>query len=139
MMRTFRPLGISIVGFVAFFVLAALAVLIAVVLPAQNHFTLGQTATICILLGGFLFAVVLVARSKVQASSESIVVVNGWRTRRFGWAEVKLISMNDGAPWPTLVTVDDERIMLFGIQASDRNAARAALSYLLALFEASRS
>ena len=38
--------------------------------------------------------------------------------------------MNSGAPWPTLVTKDDERVMLFAIQGSDGPAARESLAWL---------
>ena len=38
--------------------------------------------------------------------------------------------MNPGAPWPTLVTKDDERVNLFAIQGSDGRYARDAVEYL---------
>jgi hypothetical protein len=38
--------------------------------------------------------------------------------------------MNTGAPWPTLVTKDDERVMLFAIQGTDGAYARQAVDYL---------
>ena len=38
--------------------------------------------------------------------------------------------MNTGAPWPTLVTRDDERVMLFAIQRSDGASYRGAVGEL---------
>ena len=46
------------------------------------------------------------------------------------WSDIKGFAMNTGAPWPTLVTNDDERVMLFGIQGSDGAYAREAVAYL---------
>ena len=56
--------------------------------------------------------------------------VNGYRTHTVPWSDVTGFAMNEGAPWPTMVYGDDERVILFAIQRSDGPYAHEAMAYL---------
>jgi hypothetical protein len=71
-----------------------------------------------------------IGRSYVRVDDDGVRVLNGYRTYDVPWAKIEGFAMNAGAPWPTMVTTDDERIILFAIQGSDGPYAREALAYL---------
>lgn len=128
--RTFRPTGVIVVLWAMVAVLAVLALVIGARLPEQSKFSTSQTVTIWVLIGGVALAAALVTRSRVTADDTTVEFVNGWRRRRLSWAEVAGVSMNPGAPWPTVVTRDDRRFILFAIQGSDGASAANAVRWL---------
>ena len=90
-------------------------------------------------IGFILLGLVLLnglARSRVVAREDGLVVVNGYRTRRLAWSEVGRVRMPQGSPWPHLDQGDDERISLLGIHASDGGRAGSAIRELRALVAA---
>lgn len=129
-LRTFRPTGVMAVAYGVVVVLVVLTIAVGTRLPEGAEFTTAQTATIWALIGVVAVIAHAVGRSKVRADDEGLEVVNGFRRRHVAWTDVAGISMNPGAPWPTLVTRDDERIILFAIQGSDGSAAREAVVWL---------
>ena len=72
-----------------------------------------------------------IGRSYVRVDDDGLEVLNGYRRHRIPWGVMRGISMNRGAPWPTLVLHDDERVMLFAIQGSDGDAASDAVQDLV--------
>ena len=73
-----------------------------------------------------------IGRSYVRVEDDyGLEVLNGYRRRRIPWADIKGFAMNPGAPWPTLVLHDDERVKLFAIQGSDGHAASEAVQDLV--------
>lgn len=78
------------------------------------------------------------ARSRVVAREDGLTVVNGYRTRRLGWAEVGTVRFPQGAPWPHLDQGEEERISLLGIHASDGARAATAIRELRAVVAAHR-
>ena len=124
-LRTYRPRGPRIVAYVVALIMVALTALISTALPDYVYFSFSEKATIGALL---LFVVVLmhgVGRSFVRVAPDALTVRNGYRTHVFAWAEVAGVLYPNGAPWPTLVISDDERVMLFAIQRSDGAAEEA--------------
>jgi hypothetical protein len=86
-----------------------------------------------ILLGiALLFAM---ARSRLTASSDGLVVVNGYRRRAYEWAEVVAVRMPPGAPWPTIDLADGTAVPAMGIHGSDGARARTAVREVRAVLE----
>ena len=132
-MRTFRPTGARIVAYVVAVIMLVLTFVIAFALPDDISFTPPETITLWIIIVAVLVLLHGVGRSRVVVGEEGVEVVNGYRRHDVSWHEIEGFAMNDGAPWPTMVTTDDERVMLFAIQGSDGGKyAREALAYLRA-------
>jgi hypothetical protein len=129
-LRTFRPGGTRIVAYAVAVLMLVLTAAIAWALPEDIFFTTAETVTLWLIIGAVLVMLHGVGRSTVTASDEGVDVLNGYRRHHVPWSDVQGFAMNTGAPWPTLVTKDDERINLFAIQASDGAHARQAVAYL---------
>jgi len=129
-LRTFRPGGSRIVAYGVAVLMVVLTVVIGVALPSYVEFTPFELATLAAILVAVLVLLHAVGRSVVRVTDDGIEVVNGYRTRRVAWSQVKGFAMNDGAPWPTMVYGDDERMILFAIQRSDGAYADDAVAYL---------
>jgi Bacterial PH domain len=137
--RTWRPLGSRIVGIV-------LGVGLLVVCgvswwtfgeDVRDRFSILQRVT---LVGfGLLVAAVMYAllRSRAEARSDRLVVVNGYKRREFEWAEIIAVHLPPGAPWVTLDLADGGTVSLLAIQGSDGDRARRAVRELRALVAAS--
>jgi hypothetical protein len=129
-LRTFRPGGSRIVAYAVALIMIVLTTIIGIALPSYVEFTPFELATLAAILIAILALLHGVGRSFVRASDEGIEVLNGYRRRWVPWTEIKGFAMNDGAPWPTMVYGDDERVILFAIQRSDGPYARDAMAYL---------
>ena len=113
---------------------AILTILAAVVgsrLPVSARFTTSQNATIWALVAVVGLFAFIISISHVTADDERITWLNGVRKHSLSWDEVAGISMNPGAPWPTLITKDDERFILFAIQGSEGRSATDAVQWLV--------
>ncbi len=128
---TYRPVGARIVAYGASVVLVVVSIVIGVALPPEITFTVAELITLALTLLAFLAVLHGIGRSFVRADDDGIEVLNGYRRHRIPWGVVRGISMNRGAPWPTLVLHDDDRVMLFAIQGSDGASAQAAVNELV--------
>jgi hypothetical protein len=128
---TWRPRRARIIPYVLAVVVVAGMVVLAVAMP--SNWGLGDR--IGLVLVGLAVAGVLhmLARSRVTADDHGLTVVNGLRTHEFEWAEILGVSMAEGAPWPTLDLADGSTIGAMGIQASDGDRARRAVTELATL------
>jgi hypothetical protein len=129
-LKTFRPGGARVVAYVVAVIMLVLTAAIAFALPDEIYFTTAETITMWVIIVAVLVLLHGVGRSFVRATDEGVEVLNGYRRHVVPWADIKGFAMNAGAPWPTLVTHDDERVNLFGIQGSDGRYAREAVGYL---------
>lgn len=129
-LRTFRPGGTRVVAYAVAVVMLVLTAVIAFALPDEIYFTTPETVTLWAIIVTVLVLLHGVGRSLVRATDEGVEVVNGYRRRVVPWSDIEGFALNPGAPWPTLVTKDDERVNLFAIQGSDRRYARDAVEYL---------
>jgi hypothetical protein len=75
------------------------------------------------------------ARSRVVAEEDRLVVVNGYRRREYEWAEVLAVHLPPGAPWATLDLADGTSQSAMGIQGSDGARARHAVAELRRLLD----
>lgn len=129
-LKTFRPGGARVVAYVVAVMMLVLTFVIAWALPDEIYFTTAETVTLWLIILAMLVLLHGVGRSYVRATDEGVEVLNGYRRKLILWSDIEGFALNNGAPWPTLVTKDDERVNLFGIQASDGKYAREAVSYL---------
>lgn len=129
-LRTFRPGGTRVVAYAVGAIMLVLTVVIGLALPDEIEFTTAETVTLWIIILIVLALLHGIGRSFVRADDDGVEVLNGYRRHRVPWSDVKGFALNSGAPWPTLVTQDDERVILFGIQSSDGAYARDAVAYL---------
>ncbi len=132
---TWRPLGPRIVGVV-------LGVGLLVVFGAAwlsfdeetratfTPFQLGTIAAVGLL--GFACLNALM-RSRVVATREALVVVNGYRRRVLAWEQVVAVHLPTGAPWVTLDLADGTTCSAMGIQGSDGARSTRAVRQLRAL------
>lgn len=130
-MTTYRPVGARVVAYGACVAVIAVTIVIGVALPAEITFTPFELVTLAFTLLTILAILHGIGRSYVRVDDDGLEVLNGYRRRRIPWGVMRGVSMNRGAPWPTLVLHDDERVMLFAIQGSDGHAASDAVQDLV--------
>lgn len=130
-MTTYRPMGARVVAYGGCVVLIAVTIVIGVALPPEIVFTPFELITLAITLLIMLAILHGIGRSYVRVDDDGLEILNGYRRRRIPWGVMRGISMNRGAPWPTLVLHDDDRVMLFAIQGSDGDAASEAVQDLV--------
>ncbi|WP_181310790.1 PH domain-containing protein [Nocardioides campestrisoli] len=130
--RTWRPLGVRLAA-------TACGVLLVVVCTfawfgfdesIRAKFTLFQKSTIFVLAAMVLSVGHALARSRVVAREDGLLVVNGYRRRHFTWPEVIAVRMPQGAPWASLDLSDGTSVAVMGIQGSDGARATAAVREL---------
>ena len=133
--HTWRPLGVRLAGGALGGGLLVLCVGAWVAFPPEvkETFSVFQRGTAIAL--GLLAAAVWFAllRSRVVATEDALVVVNGYKKRTLEWAQVVRISMPPGAPWATLDLDDGTTCPVMGIQGSDGARARRAVRQVRAL------
>jgi hypothetical protein len=102
----------------------------------RSAFTPVQIVTLVLL--GLLAATLgfALARSRVVAETDRLVVVNGYRRHEYEYAQVVEAYMPPGAPWVTLDLDDGSTVSAMGIQGSDGQRAQHALRELRAVIEA---
>lgn len=127
---TWRPGGARVVAYGVAACLVAMTIGIGYALPDDITFTVAELATLALILLVTIGLLHGVGRSRVTADATGVHVLNGYRRHEVPWGDIAGFSMNRGAPWPTLVTHDDARVMLFAIQGSDGPVARAAVEEL---------
>ena len=130
-MTTYRPTGARVVAYGGCVALIAVTIVVGIALPPEITFTPFELVTLALTLLAVLVILHGIGRSYVRLDDFGIEVLNGYRRHRYPWGVMRGISMNRGAPWPTLVLHDDERVMLFAIQGSDGDAASDAVRDLV--------
>lgn len=133
--RTYRPLGPRIVAVVLVIALGVVSATawIGFDEETQAKFTVFEKLTMAFFALLILACVHALTRSRVSASQEKLVIVNGYRRREFAWAQVVAVRMPPGAPWASLDLTDGSEIAAMGIQGSDGTRARAAVRDLRTL------
>lgn len=135
--HTWRPLGPRIVAAI---LVIGMAVLCAVTWMTMDpeikaKFTTFELLTMAAIAIGILVCVHALTRSRVTATRDALVVVNGYKRRELEWAEVIAVRMPPGAPWARLDLADGSEISAMGIQGSDGASAKRAVRQLRALAE----
>ncbi len=130
--RTWRPMGPRIVALVLVVGLAVVCGVSWVALgpEEQAKFTTFELWTLAFIAALILACVHALTRSKVTATAECLIVVNGYKRRELDWAQIVAIRLPAGAPWARLDLSDGEEISAMGIQASDGRRSRDAVRLL---------
>ena len=130
--------------------LVALSFVFWVALPAnlKAEFTLSQAITLLLILGLFVFALLVVGNGVVKADADGLYVRNGLSRHRYAWARIHRVDMRPGDAWaqvliiptdrPVEVPADLDHRMLMGIQRGDGAYASEAVDDLNRRLKASR-
>lgn len=136
--HTWRPFGVRIAGTIAGIGLFAICAVawFAFDPGTRAKFTPLQRGTL-VAIGVMIFACGhALARSRVVAEAEHLVVVNGYRRHVYEWAEVVSINLPRGAPWAILDLADGSDQAVMGIQGSDGDRAIRAVRELKRILRA---
>ena len=136
--RTWRPFGPRMAAAVFAIVLVGAFTWLWVNFDDETRAAVNVFERITV-IGFILLGIALLnalARSRVVATESGITVVNGYRSRHFGWADIVAVRFPQGAPWPHLDLGNDVRVSMVGIQASDGARTAAAIRELRALYAA---
>lgn len=127
--HTWRPLGVRIAVWVLGLMLLALVVAVWIGLGAEvrDTFTIFQRGTLIFLALLLAAAWGSLLRSRVTATDEGLIVVNGYRTRTYEWSQVVGVGLGRGAPWGSADLSDGTTISMFGVQGSDGERAHKAI------------
>lgn len=133
--HTWRPMGVrvAVVGLGLMLLVVCGAAWFGFDESVRDRFTLLQRLTLLLLGAAFAGCGWALARARVTAEMESLVVVNGFRTRRLEWEEVLAIHLAEGAPWATLDLADGTTISAMAFQGSDGRRARDGVRQVRAL------
>ena len=135
--RTWRPMGVrfAVIGFGLMLFVVCAAAWFGFDESVRDRFTLLQRLTILAMGAGFAACGWALARARVTAEMETLVVVNGFRTRRLEWEELVAIHLPAGAPWATLDLADGTTISAMAFQGSDGRRARDGVRQVRALID----
>lgn len=135
--HTWRPTGVRIA--LVFFGLMLLIVCVGAWYgfppDVRDRFTVLQRATLLGLGAAIWYVCWLLWRCRATAEMESLVVVNGWRTRSYAWEELLSVEMGPGAPWATLDLADGTSISVLAFQGTDGDKALRGVSELKRLID----
>ncbi len=130
--HTWRPLGVRLAGIIfggALLIVCAFA-WFAFDDETRAKFTPFQRGTIVFMGLLFFSAGFAMARSRVVAEVDRLVIVNGYRRHDYEWAEVLAVHLPPGAPWAVLDLADGTSQPAMGMQGSDGGRARRAVAEL---------
>ncbi|MCW2898153.1 MAG: hypothetical protein JWO67_418 [Streptosporangiaceae bacterium] len=128
---TWRPRRSRVIAYALAGTIMLVMIVLAIVVPPP----FGLADRIGLVVFGILVVGLLhvIARSRVVADERGLTVVNPLRTHRYDWAEVLRANMAEGDPWPTLDLADGTSVGAMGIQGSEGQRARKAITELQAL------
>ena len=135
--HTWRPLGvrIAVVGFGLILVVVCAAAWFGFDASVRDRFSLLQRLTVLLFGAGAAACGWALARARVTAEMEALVVVNGFRTRQLAWEEIIAIHLPEGAPWATLDLADGTTISAMAFQGSDGRRAVDGVRAVRALID----
>lgn len=136
--HTWRPLGVRL-AVVFFGLLLAIVFLTAwfgFSQETRDTYTPFQLITLGLMILGGAFVGFGVARARVDATAQGVVVVNGFRRHEAAWREIEAVRLPSGAPWARMRLTDGRQLSLTAIQGSDGPRATRAVAQLAALVDA---
>jgi hypothetical protein len=134
----YRPLGVRFAAYLAGGLLAVVCLAVWIAFPPEVRakFTAFQIITILLLGAGAAACGYALTRSRVDATTGGLVVVNGFKRRDLEWSQVLGVSLKPGSPWVLLDLSDGTTVPAMGIQGSDGARAARHVRELRALVEA---
>lgn len=137
--HTWRPFGARVAGIVfgSMLLVVCAAAWLGFDDETRAKFTVFQRGTLVFLglLAGSAWHALI--RSRVVATVQRLVVVNGYKRREYDWAEIVGVHLPPGAPWATLDLADGTTTSALAIQGSDGARAQNAVRALRRLAESS--
>ena len=135
--HTWRPTGVrfAVVGFGLMLFVVCAAAWFGFDDETRAKFNVLQRLTLLVMGAGFAVIGWALGRARVTAEQTSLVVVNGFRTRRLEWEQVLGIHLPAGAPWATLDLADGTTVSAMAFQGSDGRSARDGVRQLRALID----
>jgi hypothetical protein len=123
---TFRPRWARRVIYPVIGVLLAVAVGVAVLLPAggSNGFRLADRVALVAVTLVMAYTLYRIAQVRIEASQPGLLVCNIVRIRQVAWDEVLEVRLASGDPWLVLDLSDGTALAAMGIQGSDGEFAR---------------
>lgn len=102
--HTWRPVGVrvAVIGLGLMLLVVCVAAWLGFDQSVRDRFTFLQRLTLLILGAGFAACGWALARARITAEMEALVVVNGFRTRQLAWEEVLAIHLAEGRPRSSL-------------------------------------
>ncbi len=133
--HTWRPMGVrlAVLGFALILIIVCAAAWFGFDASVRERFTFLQRATLFGFGAGSAFVGWALARARVTAEMESLVVVNGVRRHEFAWEEVLAVHLAPGAPWATLDLANGTTVSAMAFQGSDGRRAQHDVRQLRAL------
>lgn len=130
--KTWRPMAPRVMAFALVIALGAAcaATWISLGAEVQAKFSIFELLTLAFLGALIVACMHALGRSRVTATDETLIVVNGYSTHVIEWREIRSLGMPKGSPWVRLTVADDEEIPVLGIQSADGAAGRAAAQEL---------
>src|SRR5690606_999229 len=101
----------------------------------QEDFDLFQRGTAIFLGLGIAAAFWALVRSRVTATADGLVVVNGFKRREFAYAQVVATRLVRGAPWAVLDLADGTTCSVLAVQGSDGVRAVRAVREIRSLID----
>jgi len=138
--HTWRPFGARLAAVAGAVALTVVLMFLWLMLPdeVQAKFTMFQRLTLLGALGVILALLYGIFRTSALAEAAGLTVTNGYKVRRYEWAEVVRVSLHRNRPWALLDLSDGTTLAVMAIQVSDGQRARLAAREL-ALVMADRS
>ena len=135
--HTWRPMGVrfAVIGFGLMLLVVCAAAWFGFDDETRAKFNILQRLTLAVMGAGFAVIGWALGRARVTAEQASLVVVNGFRTRRLEWEQVLGVHLPSGAPWATLDLADGTTISAMAFQGSDGRTARDGVRQLRALID----
>ena len=135
--HTFRPLGVRLAAYAFGGMLVVVCIVMWFAFPpaVRAQFTVVQLGTIIALGLAAAACGHALARCRVDARSDGVTVVNGFKVRRLDWNEILAISLRQGSPWAMLDLSDGSTVPAMGIQGSDGSRAVAQVKALRAMLD----
>ena len=135
--HTWRPTGVrfAVIGFGLTLLVVCAAAWFGFDESVRERFSFLQRLTLFIMGGAAATCGWALARARVTAEMEALVVVNGFRARHLAWEEVLAIHLSEGAPWATLDLADGTTISAMAFQGSDGRRARDGVRQVRALID----
>jgi hypothetical protein len=130
---------IAVIGFGVMLLVVCAAAWFGFDESVRDRFSLLQRLTLGLMGAGLAACGWALARARVTAEMEALVVVNGFRTRHLAWEEVIAIHLPEGAPWATLDLADGTTISAMAFQGSDGKRARVGVRAVRALIDRQES
>jgi hypothetical protein len=130
---------IAVIGFGVMLLVVCAAAWFGFDESVRDRFSLLQRLTLGLMGAGLAACGWALARARVTAEMEALVVVNGFRTRHLAWEEVIAIHLPEGAPWATLDLADGTTISAMAFQGSDGKRAHDGVRAVRALIDRQES